>query len=141
MAILFYSSILLHKSDKMNHAKNKGRVHPGQVGEEGLVNGGFEMDSVNEEKSTTKYWINYIFLFYSIIFDCVVKFGHTIFYPTDHQAKPLFYSCFSKVVEKMRLAGGLTDKKNPLIMIPNLKAGAARWREYINSRRTLSVPG
>ena len=52
---------------------------------------------------------------------------------------------FSKVVEKMRLASGLSSKKtekaNPLVVIPNLKAGAARWREYINSRRIHSIAG
>ena len=41
-------------SINMNYGKkrNKGRVHPGQEDEEGFVNGGFEMDNVNDTKST-----------------------------------------------------------------------------------------
>ena len=38
----------------MNYGKkkNKGRVYPGREDEEGFVNGGFEMDNVNDTKST-----------------------------------------------------------------------------------------
>ena len=38
----------------MNYGKkkNKGRVYPGREDEEGFVNGGFEMDNVNDAKST-----------------------------------------------------------------------------------------
>ena len=32
-----------------------GRVHPEDEDEEGIVNSGFEMASVNDEKSTSKY--------------------------------------------------------------------------------------